>query len=210
MGKKVLGLDLAKTDLPDALAAMVNAWYEAQDVDVNPPTAAEDRKPIGQFIAKTYLPSDDNLVSQAEFAKLAGVSRSAVSQAISKGSITEIVEQNGKILIKKSTALQQYQHGSRLQKHQKITSPIYQHSLARKLNSTKGAELIEAKTGRSCSRQNLDKICRKGALQGSPCVLRISPLRLDADLLVTEYLSKVAQYQIGVEQPASRVRESLP
>ena len=41
MGKKVLGLDLAKTALPDAIAAMVEAWYEAQDVDGEPRAAKQ-------------------------------------------------------------------------------------------------------------------------------------------------------------------------
>jgi hypothetical protein len=31
--QKVLGLDLTKTTLPDAIAAMVEAWYEAQGVE---------------------------------------------------------------------------------------------------------------------------------------------------------------------------------
>jgi len=31
--QKVLGLDLTKTELPDAIAAMVEAWYEAQAVE---------------------------------------------------------------------------------------------------------------------------------------------------------------------------------
>jgi len=34
--QKVLGLDLAKTTLPDAIAAIVEAWYEAQAVDDQP------------------------------------------------------------------------------------------------------------------------------------------------------------------------------
>jgi len=29
----VIGLDLAKTSLPDAIAAMVEAWYEAQEIE---------------------------------------------------------------------------------------------------------------------------------------------------------------------------------
>jgi predicted DNA-binding transcriptional regulator AlpA len=33
---KVLGLDLSKTTLPDAIAAMVEAWYQAQEVDDQP------------------------------------------------------------------------------------------------------------------------------------------------------------------------------
>jgi hypothetical protein len=32
----VLGLDLSKTTLPDAIAAMVEAWYQAQEVDDQP------------------------------------------------------------------------------------------------------------------------------------------------------------------------------
>lgn len=53
------------------------------------------------------------LITQAEFARLANVSRSAVRQAINNKLITEIVEINGKILIKKSEALQQYESNSR-------------------------------------------------------------------------------------------------
>lgn len=33
MEKVVLGIDLASSTLPDAIAAMVEAWYEAQDVE---------------------------------------------------------------------------------------------------------------------------------------------------------------------------------
>ena len=56
------------------------------------------------------------LITQAEFARLADVSRSAVRQAINSKLITEIVEINGKILIKKSEALQQYESNSRRKK----------------------------------------------------------------------------------------------
>ncbi len=56
------------------------------------------------------------LITQAEFARLANVSRSAVRQAINSKLITEIVEINGKILIKKSEALQQYESNSRRKK----------------------------------------------------------------------------------------------
>lgn len=72
------------------------------------------------------------------------------------------------------------------------------------LNSTKGAELIEAATGRRCTRQNLDKLCDRGALRGSPCILQDKPLRVDADLLVSEYLSRVAPHQAEAQQPAAR------
>jgi hypothetical protein len=63
------------------------------------------------------------LITQAEFARLADVSRSAVKQAINKGLITEIVEQNGKILIKKSEGLLQYQSNSRRQKKPTTANP---------------------------------------------------------------------------------------
>lgn len=72
------------------------------------------------------------------------------------------------------------------------------------LNAAKGAELIEAQTGRRCTRQNLDKLCERGALRGSRCVLQAKPLRVDADLLVAEYLSKVAPHQAEAQQPTAK------
>ena len=72
------------------------------------------------------------------------------------------------------------------------------------LNSTKGAELIEAQTGRRCTRQNLDKLCDRGALRGSPCILQAKPLRVDGDLLVSEYLARVAPHQAEARQPAAK------
>jgi len=80
--------------------------------------------------------------------------------------------------------------------------------MATPLNSTKGAELIEAAvTPRRCSRQNLEKLCERGALQGSPCILQAKPLRVDGDLLVAEYLARVGQNQSEAQQPTTR-RES--
>lgn len=76
------------------------------------------------------------------------------------------------------------------------------------LNSTKTAEAIEAATGRQCSRQNLEKLCDKGALQGSPCILQRGPWRFDADLAVQEYLAKVAPFQAEAQQPAAIRRPS--
>ena len=74
--------------------------------------------------------------------------------------------------------------------------------MASAVNSTKGAELIEAAVApRRCSRQNLEKLCERGALQGSPCVLQSKPLRVDADLLVSEYLARVGQNQSEAQQP---------
>jgi hypothetical protein len=72
------------------------------------------------------------------------------------------------------------------------------------LSAGKGADLIRAKTGRACSRQNLEKLCDKGALQGSSCILQAKPLRLDPDLLVSEYLARVAPHQAEARQPAAK------
>jgi len=77
--------------------------------------------------------------------------------------------------------------------------------MANAVNSQKGAELIEAAVApRRCSRQNLEKLCEKGALQGSPCILQAKPLRVDADLLVSEYLARVAPHQAEAQQPAAK------
>jgi len=79
------------------------------------------------------------------------------------------------------------------------------------LNAAKGAELIEAQTGRRCTRQNLDKLCDRGALRGSPCILQAKPLRVDGDLLVSEYLARVAPHQAEAQQPkAKRERPAQP
>lgn len=72
------------------------------------------------------------------------------------------------------------------------------------LNSARGAALIEAQTGRQCTRQNLDKLCTKGALAGSACVLQAKPLRVDGDLLVAEYLARVAPHQAEALQPRAK------
>lgn len=72
------------------------------------------------------------------------------------------------------------------------------------INSTRGAELVEQETGRRCTRQNLEKLCEKGALRGSPCVLQKKPWRLDQDLLVTEYLARVAPHQAEAQQPRAK------
>jgi hypothetical protein len=76
--------------------------------------------------------------------------------------------------------------------------------MATPLNSTKGAALIEAQTSRRCTRQNLEKLCERGALTGSPCVLQAKPLRVDAELLVAEYLAKVAPHQAEATQPRTK------
>jgi hypothetical protein len=83
--------------------------------------------------------------------------------------------------------------------------------MASAVNSTKGAELIEAAVApRRCSRQNLEKLCDKGALQGSPCILQDKPLRVDADLLVSEYLARVGQSQSEAQQPTAKRDQQAP
>jgi hypothetical protein len=57
------------------------------------------------------------------------------------------------------------------------------------LNSQKAADLIESQTGRRCSRQNLEKLCRTGRLPTS-CI-SIKPIRVNPDTLIEEYLSNV-------------------
>jgi hypothetical protein len=64
------------------------------------------------------------LITQAEFARLADVSRSAVKQAINNGLITAVVEQGGRILIDKNEGLKQYQANSRRQKKPKAPVPV--------------------------------------------------------------------------------------
>jgi hypothetical protein len=72
------------------------------------------------------------------------------------------------------------------------------------LNSVAGARLIEAQTGRRCSRQNLEKLCDRGALQGSRCVVQLRPLRLDPETLVGEFLALVAPDQAEAVQPRQK------
>jgi hypothetical protein len=86
------------------------------------------------------------------------------------------------------------------------------------LNSTRASELVREQTGRKCSRQNLEKLCRQGRLPRS-CV-SLSPVRLDAGLLVAEYLGQVDPRQQGnrrqqespsiLDQPPDRVPPRRP
>ena len=62
-------------------------------------------------------------ITQAEFARLTGVSRSAIKQAINKGLITAITEQAGKVLINKAEGLAQYSANSRRQKNKTKPNP---------------------------------------------------------------------------------------
>ena len=68
------------------------------------------------------------------------------------------------------------------------------------LNSTKAADLIQSQTGRRCSRQNLEKLCRAGRLPKS-CI-SLKPIRINPQTLVEEYLHNVdPRQQAGVESP---------
>ena len=72
------------------------------------------------------------------------------------------------------------------------------------LSAGKGAQLIESQTGRRCSRQNLEKLCDRGALQGSRCIIQAKPLRVNGGLLVGEYLARVAPHQAEAQQPTAK------
>jgi hypothetical protein len=67
------------------------------------------------------------------------------------------------------------------------------------LTAGKGAELIRTKTGRSCTRQNLEKLCKQGRLPRS--TVSAAPVRVIAELLVAEYMSSVDHRQSVRERP---------
>ena len=67
------------------------------------------------------------------------------------------------------------------------------------MNSSVGADLIRCQTGRNCSRQNLEKLCKTGRLPKS-CV-SLSPIRLLRSTLVAEYLEMVDPCQSNAIQP---------
>jgi len=68
------------------------------------------------------------------------------------------------------------------------------------LNSAKAADLIQTQTGRRCSRQNLEKLCRAGRLPNS-CI-SLKPIRLNPETLVEEYLHNVdTRQQAAVAGP---------
>jgi hypothetical protein len=64
---------------------------------------------------------------------------------------------------------------------------------SQEITAGKGAELIREQTGRNCSRQNLEKLCKQGKLPRS-CVSQ-APVRVLADLLVDEYLANIDERQ---------------
>jgi hypothetical protein len=67
------------------------------------------------------------------------------------------------------------------------------------LSAGKGAELIRARTGRACSRQNLEKLCKQGKLPRSTACS--TPVRVRADVLVEEYLSCIGMGQTIRDRP---------
>ena len=73
------------------------------------------------------------------------------------------------------------------------------------LNSREASALIRETTGRDCTRQNFEKLCnpkKNGPLRD--CVLQQGPLRVDGDLVLAEYLAKVAPNQINARQPKAK------
>ena len=70
------------------------------------------------------------------------------------------------------------------------------------LNSAKAADLIQSQTGRRCSRQNLEKLCRAGRLPKS-CI-SLKPIRVNPETLIEEYLHNVdPRQQAAAEKPAA-------
>jgi hypothetical protein len=67
------------------------------------------------------------------------------------------------------------------------------------LSASKGAELIRSITARSCTRQNLEKLCKQGKLPRSTA--STSPVRVRADLLIEEYVSNIDPRQSVRERP---------
>lgn len=82
------------------------------------------------------------LVTQAEFSRLAGVSRSAVKQAINNGLITAVLEQNGKVLINKNEGLAQYKANSRRQRATKQSKPDATVQSAPGVANSEGLEML--------------------------------------------------------------------
>jgi hypothetical protein len=74
------------------------------------------------------------------------------------------------------------------------------------LSAGKGAELIRSATARSCTRQNLEKLCKQGKLPRSTA--SVSPVRVRPDLLVEEYLANVDQRQSVRDKPG--VKDTTP
>jgi hypothetical protein len=80
------------------------------------------------------------------------------------------------------------------------------------LTSSQAARLIEVETGRQCTRQNLEKLARRGALRDSAAIVQATPLRFDPSILVADYWARVAPtQQPTVTAPDSPVvRSDLP
>lgn len=76
------------------------------------------------------------------------------------------------------------------------------------LNSTKASALIRERTGRRCSRQALEELCRKGRLPRS-CV-STSPIRIDPVMLLAEYQATVSEAVPASSTPPASVVDQAP
>ena len=71
------------------------------------------------------------------------------------------------------------------------------------LNSTQGSALIREKTGRPCTRQNLEAHCKAGRLPES--CLSLKPIRIDSEKVVDEFVAMVSPAQIHARQPRAQL-----
>lgn len=69
--------------------------------------------------------------------------------------------------------------------------------------------MIESATSRSCSRQNLERLARRGRLPKSTTKNDRGVFRFHEELLVAEYLANIDHRQVGSTQP-HRARPELP
>jgi len=76
------------------------------------------------------------------------------------------------------------------------------------LTAGKGADLIRTETGRSCTRQNLEKLCKQGRLPRS--TVSTAPVRVDGGLLVEEYLNSIDKRQSVRDCPGAPDSPSPP
>jgi hypothetical protein len=76
------------------------------------------------------------------------------------------------------------------------------------LNSRQAALLIVEKTGRSCTRQNLEQLVQKGRLPKS--TISAKPIRVNGDLLIDEYLAAVDTRQANATGQGPKPKTPRP
>lgn len=76
------------------------------------------------------------------------------------------------------------------------------------LNSRQAALLISKETGRSCTRQNLEQLVRKGRLPKS--TISDKPIRVDGEQLVAEYLAAVDARQANATGQGPKPKSKTP